>query len=111
MFSADPSADPARCHCHADRNPQATMAPRVSTCQAIHFGDTRSRTTRARIRGPVASPAVAVRDWLVPAPSGVAVVTDPRERRLIGLEIGVVLTVTLGLSALRSGLSLLDALL
>jgi membrane protease YdiL (CAAX protease family) len=54
---------------------------------------------------------VAVRDWLVPAPSGVAVVTDPRERRLIGLEIGVVLTVTLGLSALRSGLSLLDALL
>jgi membrane protease YdiL (CAAX protease family) len=54
---------------------------------------------------------VAVRDWLVPAPSGVEVVTDPRERRLIGLEIVVVLTVTLGLSAVRSGLSLLDALL
>ena len=35
----------------------------------------------------------------------------PAERRLIGLEIGVVLTVTLGLSAVRSGLSLLDALL
>ncbi|TCK27421.1 CPBP family intramembrane glutamic endopeptidase [Pseudonocardia endophytica] len=54
---------------------------------------------------------MAVRDWLVPAPSAVEVVTDPRERRLIGLEIAVVLTVTLGLSALRSGLSLLDALL
>ncbi|MDQ4117202.1 MAG: CPBP family intramembrane metalloprotease, partial [Actinomycetota bacterium] len=54
---------------------------------------------------------MAVRDWLVPAPSGDDVRTDPRERRLIGLEIGVVLTVTLGLSALRSALSLLDALL
>lgn len=41
----------------------------------------------------------------------VAVVTDPRERRLIRLEVLVVLTVTLGLSALRSALSLLDALL
>ncbi|WP_308252170.1 CPBP family intramembrane glutamic endopeptidase [Pseudonocardia sp. KRD291] len=54
---------------------------------------------------------MAVRDWLLPAPSGVEVVRDARERRLIGLEIAVVLTVTLGLSALRSALSLLDALL
>lgn len=38
-------------------------------------------------------------------------VRDPARRRLIGLEIAVVLTVTLGLSALRSALSLLDALL
>ena len=37
--------------------------------------------------------------------------TDARERRLIGLEVLVVLTVTLGLSALRSALSLVDALL
>ena len=36
---------------------------------------------------------------------------DPRTRRLVALEVLVVLTVTLGLSALRSGLSLVDALL
>jgi membrane protease YdiL (CAAX protease family) len=39
------------------------------------------------------------------------VITDPAARRLIGTEIAVMLTVTLGLSALRSALSLLDALL
>jgi membrane protease YdiL (CAAX protease family) len=39
------------------------------------------------------------------------VITDPATRRLVGTEILVVLTVTLGLSALRSGLSLVDALL
>jgi membrane protease YdiL (CAAX protease family) len=39
------------------------------------------------------------------------VITDPRIRRLVGLEIMVVLTVTLGLSAARSALSLIDALL
>ena len=38
-------------------------------------------------------------------------ITDPRARRLIGTEVLVVLTVTLGLSALRSALSLLDAVL
>jgi membrane protease YdiL (CAAX protease family) len=38
-------------------------------------------------------------------------VRDPAARRLIGLEIAVMLTVTLGLSALRSALSLLDSLL
>lgn len=37
--------------------------------------------------------------------------TDARARRLLGLEVLVVLTVTLGLSALRSALSLVDALL
>jgi len=42
----------------------------------------------------------------VPVPT-----TDPRTRRLIGLEVCVVLTVTFGLSGLRSALSLLDALL
>jgi hypothetical protein len=40
-----------------------------------------------------------------------APITDPRTRRLVGTEVLVVLTVTLGLSALRSLLSLLDALL
>ena len=38
-------------------------------------------------------------------------ITDPAARRLIGTEILVMLTVTLGLSALRSALSLIDALL
>lgn len=37
--------------------------------------------------------------------------TDARERRLVALEVLVVLTVTLGLSALRSALSLVDSLL
>lgn len=38
-------------------------------------------------------------------------ITDPRGRRMLGTEVLVVLTVTLGLSAIRSALSLLDALL
>ena len=38
-------------------------------------------------------------------------VTDPRTRRTLGTEVLVVLTVTLGLSALRSALSLVDSLL
>jgi membrane protease YdiL (CAAX protease family) len=50
--------------------------------------------------------------WLAPPrPTTVPVITDPAERRLVGTEILVVLTVTLGLSALRSALSLLNALL
>jgi membrane protease YdiL (CAAX protease family) len=39
------------------------------------------------------------------------VITDPRTRRMLGTEVLVVLTVTLGLSAVRSALSLVDALL
>ena len=38
-------------------------------------------------------------------------ITEPAARRLIGTEILVMLTVTLGLSALRSALNLIDALL
>jgi membrane protease YdiL (CAAX protease family) len=49
--------------------------------------------------------------WLRPAPPDVAAITDARARRMIGTEVLIVLTVTLGLSAARSGLSLLDALL
>jgi membrane protease YdiL (CAAX protease family) len=49
--------------------------------------------------------------WLAAPPSTIAEVTEPRARRLIGLEIAVVLTVTLGLAALRSALSLIDAVL
>ena len=48
--------------------------------------------------------------WLRPAPSAVPVVTDPRERRGLGIEITVVLLVTLGSSGLRSLVSLLDSL-
>lgn len=46
----------------------------------------------------------------MPPPAG-ATITDPRARRLVGTEVLVVLTVTLGLSAARSGLSLIDALM
>lgn len=66
----------------------------------------------------VASPAVTTDRTghgllrrLVTPPSAIPVVTDRAARRLIALEIMVVLTVTVGLSALRSGLSLVDALL
>lgn len=55
--------------------------------------------------------ATAVRTWLSPTAPDPTVITDARARRLVGTEVLVVLTVTLGLSALRSGLSLLDALL
>ncbi|MEJ3658254.1 type II CAAX endopeptidase family protein [Actinomycetes bacterium KLBMP 9759] len=49
--------------------------------------------------------------WLSPVHTGTPVVQDPRTRRLIGLEVLVVFTVTLGLSALRSALNLIGALL
>lgn len=50
--------------------------------------------------------------WLSPAqPDTPSPVTEPAERRAIKLELLVVFTVTLGLSGLRSLLSLLDALL
>jgi membrane protease YdiL (CAAX protease family) len=52
-----------------------------------------------------------VRAWLRPSPPDTALITDPRVRRLVGTEVLVVLTVTLGLSAARSALSLIDALL
>ncbi len=55
--------------------------------------------------------ATTLNTWLAPGPTGTSVITDPAARRLVGTEILVVLTVTLGLSALRSALSLLDALL
>jgi membrane protease YdiL (CAAX protease family) len=49
--------------------------------------------------------------WLAPPRPATPMITDSAERRLVGTEILVVLTVTLGLSALRSALSLLNALL
>ena len=71
---------------------------------------------RSRLRRAVTSGIRRRRSrrWLVAArrpdrPS--PVITDPAERRLVGTEVLVVLTVTLGLSALRSALSLIDALL
>lgn len=59
---------------------------------------------------PVAS-AIVSRTWLVPPPPTTPQITDPQTRRLVGTEIIVVLTVTFGLSGLRSLVSLLDALL
>jgi membrane protease YdiL (CAAX protease family) len=55
--------------------------------------------------------STTARQWLSPPSPVAAPVTDGRTRRLVGTEVLVVLTVTLGLSALRSALSLLDALL
>lgn len=52
-----------------------------------------------------------VRGWLHPPAPSVAGLVDRRRRRLAAVEIGVVLAVTVGLSALRSALSLVDAAL
>ena len=52
-----------------------------------------------------------MRTWLIPTPPVGPPIDDPTQRRLITTEVLVVLTVSLGLSALRSGLSLIDALL
>ncbi|OLF10753.1 CAAX protease family protein [Actinophytocola xanthii] len=53
---------------------------------------------------------MSLRTWLAPPRRGDRL-TDPTERRAIVVELVVVLAVTLGMSALRSLLSLLDALL
>ena len=52
-----------------------------------------------------------MRTWLIPIPPDGPTIDDPAHRRLVTTEVLVVLTVSLGLSALRSGLSLIDALL
>ena len=55
---------------------------------------------------------VGVRRWLAPTrPEPPAVITEPRRRRALVFEVVMVLAVTLGMSGLRSLLSLLDALL
>jgi membrane protease YdiL (CAAX protease family) len=53
---------------------------------------------------------VALRAWLVPE-RRTEPITDPGERRAVKLELLIVFTITLGMSGLRSLLSLLDALL
>jgi membrane protease YdiL (CAAX protease family) len=58
-----------------------------------------------------ASPPVGrVRAWLAPPRPADVEVVDGRERRLVVTEIFIVATVTLGLSGLRSLISLLDSL-
>lgn len=53
-----------------------------------------------------------LRGWLAPArPTEPAVLADPTERRGVGIELLLVLTVTLGLAGVRSLLSLVDSLL
>ncbi len=53
-----------------------------------------------------------LRAWLLPArPAEPARVADPTQRRALGIELVLVFATTLGLSGLRSLLSLLDALL
>ncbi len=57
-------------------------------------------------------PSRGLRGWLVPPrPVEPAVLTDPTERRGVGIELLLVLAVTLGLSGVRSLLSLVDSLL
>src|SRR4051794_22382492 len=124
-------AEPARPHCQAASHRHAATAPSVSRCHRIQRGESTSRSTPPRVVPPpdpgaqhaVARPAPvasllmtrpstpAVRAWLRPSPPDTAPITDPRVRRLVGTEVLVVLTVTLGLSAARSALSLIDALL
>lgn len=53
-----------------------------------------------------------VRAWLVSEPpAGVRLVVEPDERRLVRVELLIVFAVTLGLSGVRSLISLLDSLL
>jgi hypothetical protein len=53
-----------------------------------------------------------VRAWLVPEPpAGVRLVAEPDERGLVRVELLIVFAVTLGLSGVRSLISLLDSLL
>ncbi|WP_083844717.1 CPBP family intramembrane glutamic endopeptidase [Saccharomonospora cyanea] len=56
--------------------------------------------------------AIRARDWISPQPpASPERVVDPRERRMLVVELVLVFSITLGLSGVRSGLSLLDALL
>jgi membrane protease YdiL (CAAX protease family) len=55
--------------------------------------------------------ASSVRNWLAPAAVTGDLVTDPKQRRGYTVELLIVFGMTLGLSGLRSLISLLDALL
>src|SRR5699024_8602220 len=68
----------------------------------------------ARSSRPVACGLVGawLRSWLSPArPASVEVIEDPARRRAIVVELFIVFAITLGLSGLRSLLSLVDSLL
>jgi membrane protease YdiL (CAAX protease family) len=53
-----------------------------------------------------------VRAWLLPEPpAGVRLIDEPTERRTVRVELLIVFAVTLGLSGVRSLISLLDSLL
>jgi membrane protease YdiL (CAAX protease family) len=80
----------------------------------IHRGERISCRTRSAYPPgsvPDVPRSTAVRTWIAPPRPVVTPITDPRTRRLVGTEVIVVLTVTFGLSALRSGLRLVDAVL
>ena len=52
-----------------------------------------------------------VRAWLAPEPpTGIRYVEEPAERKMVRVELVIVFTVTLGLSGVRSLISLLDSL-
>lgn len=64
---------------------------------------------QAGYRGRVTT---SLRAWLRPAaPPEPPVITDPKERKVVRLELALVFSITLGLSAARSLLSFLDSLL
>jgi membrane protease YdiL (CAAX protease family) len=53
-----------------------------------------------------------LRGWLAPQPpAGIRLISEPCERRTVRIELLIVFTVTLGLSGVRSLISLLDSLL
>lgn len=55
---------------------------------------------------------MSMQDWLAPRPpEGIRFVDDPGARRMVRVELLIVFTVTLGLSGVRSLISLLDSLL
>ena len=52
-----------------------------------------------------------MRAWLAPAPPPVDLITDPAQRKLVRVELLIVFSITLGLSAASSLLSIVDGLL
>lgn len=74
------------------------------------MADGRSASEVTAYAGRVTSPRGRLQPWLFPTPPDDPPVADERERRLLRLELLVVFTVTLGLSGVRSLVSILDAL-
>ena len=83
----------------------------MSRCHPIQRGDRTSRSTASDYADQTGSRyrPQPVRTWLIPTPPAGRADPHPRAQAVI-TELLIVLTVTLGLSAIRSLLSLIDAL-